>query len=289
MLAAAAQAQETVGTFNLDKYTKALAHYGYTATGLGQMKEQNTAGIINLATLDPTLAKAPRVRLLTINILQKIAAVAAAEKRSAEEYQALQKKFNNASGSNVSGSSDNYNNRRNPPKPDKSMQLMQDQSKISMELSKLKDATSDNIKSYVAQISELASTPEGQQFAMPEDSALLEVLSPRGMRGGRVDRLAPLPPSNTRFEVASATPEGFYGYLMKIDKNTEQNGDRPPGSDKVDEDGNYIFVADRTKTVFVRGYTKPLSLGDVIRIPVTRGEAKVVNGAQMREYVFVTE
>lgn len=287
-----ARAQETATrTLNLDAYTKTLAHYGYMSTSFAPENGEHPANVIQLATADPTLARAPRVRLLTINILQKVNAVSMAEKRSAAEYESLRKRHQKSSSTTTRSSSDNYNNNR-PPKPDKGMQLMQDQSKISMDLQRLKRETSAGIKAIVAQISALEKTPEGQQFAMPLTSAFLGKIDPFSARVNAAT-VAGVPlavaPEFKRFEVVNTTADGFYGYETKLDINTEQNGDQPPGSTKKDAEGNYVHIAETSKSVFVRGYTKPASMGDIVRIKVSRGEKKVVNGVEVREYVVVPE
>lgn len=288
----AARAQEAVTrTLNLDEYTKALAHYGYTATSMGGMSGENPQKIIQLAAVDPTLARAPRVRLLTLNILQKVNSVAMAENRGKAEGQALQNNYQRSSRTTTGGSSDGYNNKR-PPKPDPGMQLMQDQAKIGANLQKLREDTSAGIKAIVAQISALEETPEGQQFAMPSTSALLGKLDPFSAPVSATTAAGGVPSPQwhyVSFEVSYANPDGFYGYAMVPDINKEQNGDQPPGSRKTDEKGGYVYVVNRAETVFVRGYTKPVSMGDILRIKVSQGAKKMVNGVEVQDYVVVPE
>lgn len=277
--------QPPANNYDFDQYTKALAHYGYTAINHISLS-QDEKNLVPLATMDPTLAKSPAVRGITLNILGKLNALNEATKRSNRDMAAARKKMDGQVV--VSSSKPSYRNQ--PPKQDKQFEAMTEMSKIGVELAKLKDATHDAVEAQIAQLSALEGAPEGQAFAMPPTSAFLTALL-------SVDRLPGMPsnpgtgigrqPEFHYYEVVTTSPEGFYGYATKLDLYTEQTGDHPAGSAKMDARGNYIHIRDPSKNIFIRGYTKPAAMGDIIRIQTIPGETKVVNGVQVHEYTYV--
>jgi hypothetical protein len=112
---------------------------------------------------------------------------------------------------------------------------------------------------------------------MPRDSKLYASLqSP--MLPGLGDKSQAV--SSTPFEVASFIPEGVFAYRMPVKKG-------PDGASLKDSEGNYVLESDRAKTVFVSGYTKPVSLGESLRLKVQMNGQKLINGKPYTEYVVV--
>lgn len=134
----------------------------------------------------------------------------------------------------------------------------------------------------------LKNTPEGQQFSMPSDSVFYRAVSasyapppsPGSAVQGQPQGLAE--PSNIRVEVTSQTKDGVLGYLKKIVK-------LPDGSSMKGSDGEYVFEADRTKTIVITGYPKSATFGESLTFKARQGEAKVAYGRTLPRYIYVSE
>lgn len=263
-------AQEAERDYTLEEYVAALRQFA-NRSFFGS-KDTNATALINLATMDRTLAKSSAVRAHTISVLKKIDEQSAIERKTAREKEARASKLSSLTG----GASNSRQFQR-------MVKLEQEQRDAQKAEADQRMAMGASIAAIVDQIAALSNTPEGQQFVMLAASPFLEGIDPRSKRQPRIIK------GNTRFEVVSTTPEGFFGYEMKVDKTTEAVDGKPAGWPKQDADGNNIYVADSTKNVFVRGYTKSVRMGDVLRIKVTPGEVKEMNGVKLQEYIFVAE
>lgn len=122
-----------------------------------------------------------------------------------------------------------------------------------------------SIKKRLAAINAQIETPLGQQFLLPADSQIVVALRPPIL-------LDPRPGSYQRFEVISITADGFLGYLLKA--LPPQSGTRDPA-----------FAADRSETFIVRGYTKPVTMGERLRIRVVPGATVTIDGMSVKEFI----
>jgi len=263
---------------NLDGYTKALAHFGYSKSGFNAsqfISQADVTALINLANLDPSLAKAPNVKAQTINVFRDLESLLNIERNFGQKFQELQKKQQSAQNFSSSTSS----NSRKPPGQNKYFQVQDEINKLQTDSSKQQGVIKDSIKKRIVGLIAIENTSEGQQFSMPRDSKLYASLQSPTLPG-LGDR--PQAVSSTPFEVASSIPEGFFAYRMRV-----KNG--PDGASLKDSESNYILEADRAKTVFVSGYTKPVSLGESLRLKVQMNGQKVINGKPYTEYVVVEE
>lgn len=266
----------SVRSINLDEYTKALAHFGYTKSGRNVAQSLSPADVstlINIANLDPSLAKAPNVKAQTLNLFRDLQALLNLEQNAQQKYLEFQKKQQSAQNSSTSSNS------RKPPKQDKYFQVLKEQSESERDFQHQRDIINDAIKGRIVAISSVENTSEGQQFSMSSDSKLYTSLQSPVLPGlGRSGDFMPV--NSTPFEVASSATEGFFAYRKRITKG-------PDGSSAKDAKGNYILEADRSKTVFVSGYNKPVSLGESLRLKVRLNGQKVLNGKSYTEYIFV--
>lgn len=157
--------------------------------------------------------------------------------------------------------------------------MMQDQFDAQRALMEKQQAMQTSIHNRIEQISKMQSVPEGQRFSLPGTSRFLAAIDPFAQMKSDVQQ--GLAPTNFNwFEVSTSNTEGFFGYETSLANDST-------GNPLKDSDGNYVHVADRSKNIFVRGYTKPVSMGEMIRIKVRAGETKTMNGLQVGEYIFV--
>lgn len=122
-----------------------------------------------------------------------------------------------------------------------------------------------SIKKRLAAIDAQIETPLGRQFLLPADSPIVVALRPPLS-------LDPRPGSYQRFEVISIAEDGFLAYLLKA--LPPQTGTRDPA-----------FAADRSETFIVRGYTKPVTMGERLRIRVVPGETITIQGMSVKEFI----
>lgn len=239
--------------------------------GLGISQGPAIVAWVGLANVDPSLTKSPGVKMQTLALLNDIRNLEAFEKRASDQFREVEKK-------NKPVTSSSSDNSRRPPKFPQ-QEYWEARNKLQMEMQKQRSAIQDSVRKRIAAIRALENTPEGRQFAMPFDSKFYQALqSPNDPEPKTVD------PANRTFsmrvEVVSQTPDGIFAYKKEIVKKAD-------GSTPKDAEGNYLFEADRSKTIIITDYPDSVSLGDSLFMEVQSRGQKMIHGQPYSQYTCV--
>lgn len=266
---ASAVAQQEAQSASFDRFFNAFKHY-VTINSMSTSQPEKVP-LLQAAANDRDLARTPGIRAAVIGVVQDLNAVAAIDQQSYEIMQERQAKMSQPM--QTSGTMDR------PAKPPKFPDFAAENKKQA-ELQGRKDRLQKGIQTKMETLRQFADTPEGRAFSLPSTSPLYAGLS----------RFIPKPPGQDapkpmRFEVVSVEEGGIVAY-RQFTESKYQKG-KPFF---IDNNGpEQVFETDRSKSVYLTGYTGVAAMGDVLRVKARPGQGKQVGAMMLEEFVVETE